>query len=226
MLRKTPIGERLWYGMSAGALFGLLGLVGGFWLGRSTQPQRGEVSSIPASITGASKPEGSPVAGELPAPRSLEPPPAPAPLQPAETRGTTQTSRIPPRTIAGASGAAPPAKVAPRERFTLAEGLELLGQAERALHSEDAALALAVLGDFDRRAPRAMLRQERLATLVLASCGTRDTGAAREARDRLQQEFPNSIYARRLERACVGGALDASDAPSSDVPANLEDSGH
>lgn len=221
-VRANALGRRLVYGLSAGAVFGLVGLATGFWLGRSTLPARGDVPSSPASIPSSSKPDNAPVAFALPAPKPMDDasPAQPRPVQTAE-RSTPQRSES--RGVTAQS--VPPLQKAPARRpFSLADGLELLAQAERALHDDDPALALAVLSDFDRRGPRAMLRQERLTTRVLAACASRDARDAREASEQLQREFPNSIYARRLERSCVDAA--PAEPSSNTMPANLSNSGH
>ena len=59
------------------------------------------------------------------------------------------------------------------------------------------------LGDLDRRAPREMLREERLATQVLAACALGDVVAARDAARQLEQQNSESMYRARLEGSCV-----------------------
>lgn len=129
---------------------------------------------------------------------------------------STSTAGKPPKLEAAAPRATAPhprarAARAPgarggRRELALGDALELLHQAERALHADQAPLALALLGDLDRRAEPTFLRQERLTTLVLALCREGRADEAQAKRQDLQREFPDSIYSGRLERSCATAA--------------------
>jgi hypothetical protein len=86
---------------------------------------------------------------------------------------------------------------------SLAEALEQLHRAERALYAGDAQFALGILSDLDRRAEPALLREERLTTRVLALCQGDRIEEALDARRQLEREFASSIYARRLDQSCA-----------------------
>jgi hypothetical protein len=231
----ASLARRVGRWLGAGVCFGLIGLTAGFWLGRRAEPAAGE-RPVAADTTRAERTVAvTPVAASSNRQAAVIPN-VEADIEAADAVATTAARRAP----------APPAAVVPvphkkrpvgpradekrRAPFTLGEGLELLAQAERALHADDPALSLAVLGDLDRRAPQDMLRQERLMTQALACCAMRDTPGAVAVRQQLQREFPNSIYARRLERACADDAspvsVDPSQVDSNRMPANLDRSGH
>ena len=204
-VKELSLAQRRARWLGAGAACGLVGLMAGFWLGHRAQ-------RVPEST-----PVGAPVVLSS-APAVVAVPTSDAASTPSRDEAaspTGQASRLPatPRRNAPAVARASEPR---RASFTLSEGLELLARAERALHAADPALALALLGDLDRRAPRAMLRQERLTTQVLAACATRDVRGALDTRQQLQLEFPESIYSGRLERSCT----------ERERPANLESSGH
>jgi hypothetical protein len=117
-----------------------------------------------------------------------------------------------PRGISGArptpqwSGRAAPDRSVPpaaSPALDLAEALEQVHRAERALYAGDTELALRSLSDLDRRAGPALLREERLTTLVLALCQGDRVEEALDARRQLEREFASSIYARRLDTSCA-----------------------
>jgi DNA-directed RNA polymerase specialized sigma24 family protein len=90
-------------------------------------------------------------------------------------------------------------------RLELAEALELLHRAERALHAGDAEFARGTLSELDRRAEPALLREERLTTLVLALCQGGRVHEALAVRRQLEREFASSIYLGRLDESCAVG---------------------
>jgi hypothetical protein len=90
--------------------------------------------------------------------------------------------------------------------LSLGEALELLRRAESAVRNSDGLQAQMWLGDLDRRAPREMLREERLATSVLAACVLGDLTAARAALAELERTNSDSLYRARLENSCAASA--------------------
>jgi len=96
--------------------------------------------------------------------------------------------------------------IARSNALELSEALELLRRAEAAVRHSDGLEARMWLGDLDRRAPREMLREERLTTQVLAACALGDVAAAREAVLELEQSNPESMYRARLEGSCAAPA--------------------
>jgi hypothetical protein len=175
----------------------------GFGVGRSSVEQRspaGEAMVSDGAAARAPLPDP-PVALE----RHVAPPPEAPPTiekpiarlvapEPAERGGRRQLKR---RAHTAAALSKPQV-----EPLSLAEALQLLQRADRAIYSGEGAWALSLLDELDARAPRPMLREERLATRVLALCrdGQLDTAErlAKAARD----ETPGSIYGAMLERAC------------------------
>jgi hypothetical protein len=97
-------------------------------------------------------------------------------------------------------------RAAPTERATnepLKEALRRLRRAQRALYDNDAARALAVLDDLDRRIAPAVLGEEREMTRILALCGTGELAEARALAKRWVADHPQSIYLTRLHDSCV-----------------------
>jgi hypothetical protein len=86
--------------------------------------------------------------------------------------------------------------------LSLAEALELLQRADRAIYSGEAAWALSLLDELDARAPRPLLREERVATRVLALCRDGQLDAAERLAHAARNETPGSIYGALLERGC------------------------
>jgi hypothetical protein len=97
-----------------------------------------------------------------------------------------------------------------REDDALAEEIALLQRAERAIRAGEATLALALLGELDRRFPAPSLREERSAALVLAHCvqsrgddaGSSQEREARARAERFLAEAPTSVYADRIRASC------------------------
>jgi hypothetical protein len=81
-----------------------------------------------------------------------------------------------------------------------------LRRAEAALRHSDGFEAQLWLSDLDRRAPPAMLAEERLITRTLAACALGDMPHARAALRELEQLNPESIYRGRIEQSCVAAA--------------------
>jgi hypothetical protein len=86
--------------------------------------------------------------------------------------------------------------------LSLAEALQVLHRAERAIYSSKAAWAISLLDELDERAPKAMLREERIATRVLALCADGQVERAEQLAARARREAPSSIYGALLLRAC------------------------
>lgn len=190
---------------------GLLG-VGFFsgYLARSSlsaepRPMPGTAVSVEAAPPQATLPEeatpgaAQPGATQLlvaPASRIDEPPPtelgaAPEPEPAARSRerasGAARRSGGPPL-----AAATPPA---PNEE------LALLQRAERAVRADNAALALALIGELEARHPHSTLLEERGAIELLAHCQAGATDAGRRA-TRFLRAHPSSLYAGRIRELC------------------------
>jgi hypothetical protein len=120
-------------------------------------------------------------------------------LHVAEQNGVA-APRGPASSMQDTSGPQGPRVSAPLE---LAEALDHLHRAERALYGGEAKRALGILSDLDRREGPALLREERLTTRVLALCQEERVEEALDARRQLEREFARSIYVRRLDESCA-----------------------
>lgn len=72
---------------------------------------------------------------------------------------------------------------------------------ERALRTEEPALALVLLAELEARFPDTGLTEERTAAAVLAHCGLRDAGHRRRA-ETFVESHAKSVYRARVEAAC------------------------
>jgi hypothetical protein len=120
-----------------------------------------------------------------------------APLGPAAipTPVARERRRVSTRPRAVAPSVSPAASEADEE-------LALLGEAQRAL-PKDPALALALVGEHERRYPDGLLGQERetVAVSALWQVGRRDE--ARRRAERFTEEHPRSTYVSRMRRILV-----------------------
>jgi hypothetical protein len=82
-----------------------------------------------------------------------------------------------------------------------AEELALLERAERAIRSDQAALALSFLDELDQRFPKSSLLEERTAARVLADCALGEP-LARARAERYLRDRQASVYADRVRRLC------------------------
>ncbi len=97
-------------------------------------------------------------------------------------------------------------------RDRLEEELALLSKAETALHSGNAAVALEVLNEHERKFPHGQLVEERIAARIRALCAL---GRKTEADALLVQLSPKSPYGKQSPRAC------SSSAPVEDIARGL-----
>lgn len=183
------------------AAFGLVTGVVGYWIGRADAPLRPverPLATLPAAAppsmesAAVTKPEAPLDAPEPPAPKIESVSPHRALVRPA------------PRATAHPTNS--PLAEEPHRGLELSEALELLRRAEAAARHSDGLQARMWLDDLDRRAPRDLLREERLATSVLASCVLGEVAAARAALAELEQTNPQSMYRSRLEGSCATAA--------------------
>jgi hypothetical protein len=212
--RKLLIG-----GLSLGlATFGIGVGVGVGLGGRSPVVPPPELAPVPAQAAPAAAPAPAAVVPELRArelPRALGLRGEPALLEPATS------TRAPPRAVQRRPTPQPKPRAAANAALvrpapsplSLAEALELLQRAERAIYSDNAAWAVSLLDQLDERAPRDMLHEERIATRILAWCADGQVENAERLASQAREEAPTSIYGAVLERACNGDRLPAAHSP-------------
>lgn len=135
--------------------------------------------------------------------------PQPQFLPPHATPGSRAPARVAPHGRPEAS-VAPRAPAAPvslahldSSEDPLEQELKVLRASRAALDRGDAAQAVALLDQHDLRFPRGPLRQERLATRVLALCALGNQRDARATASELLQLAPHAPYMTRLRRSCV-----------------------
>ncbi|UJR81716.1 hypothetical protein [Sandaracinus amylolyticus] len=126
----------------------------------------------------------------------LTPPDAPPTAEPEAPQIAPEPVPVDPRPRPRAS--APP----PAAPDALLAETALLRDAHRALRAHDATRALALLDDHAARFPQGTLREERLATRVLALCEAGRTDAARTETARFLAAHPRSMHAARVRAAC------------------------
>jgi hypothetical protein len=90
---------------------------------------------------------------------------------------------------------------------SLAQEVAILSRASAKLHGGQPAAALGVLAEHQRRFPRGVLAQERIAARVQALCALGRVGEAKSELRRLSKVSPNSPHEARARKAC-GSALD------------------
>ena len=192
-----------------------VGFLVGYWLGlrhSAEPPVRGAATEQPAPartaapLSGASAgvappglvPESAPTAAApaAPAPRTpsvgLD---SPTPLGPR-----TASARAPARHTPSARSGTTPA------HDPFADELALLERAERAIRSDQAALALSFLDDLDQRFPKSSLLEERTAARVLADCALGEPPARARA-ELFLRDRQASVYTDRVRRLCRLDAL-------------------
>lgn len=102
------------------------------------------------------------------------------------------------------SSASPePAPAAPAEVDPVLEEARLIRLAVRALHEHDPARALAWLEEHRARFPDGSLREERLATRILALCDAGQTSEARREASLFLASHPGSVQAARVRASCA-----------------------
>jgi hypothetical protein len=155
------------------------GGVGGAIAWRAQRPAPVVVAAAPVAapvVVPTPAPAVAPVAVEAPAPR-------PAPVRRARPSASAHAE-------------------APANR--LAEETALLAAANGELRNGDARRALGLLDDYDRRYPQGVLREEVLATRVIARCqiGLAPDAAARRAANTFLTRHPASPLAPRVRSSC------------------------
>jgi outer membrane protein assembly factor BamD (BamD/ComL family) len=132
----------------------------------------------------------------------LMPVPIPAPA-PTLAPAPVAVARERPVARAHAHVAAPVREEVPANR--LAEETALLAASNAELRNGDARGALALLNDYDRRYPSGVLREEVLATRVIARCqlGPEPDTTARHAADAFLTRHPASPLAPRVRSSCA-----------------------
>jgi hypothetical protein len=157
---------------------------------------RGAATTVVASSSVSTAPAPTPMAAPTVAP------PAPAPV-------VSERPAVAPR-HALARATTPVHDVAPLATNRLAEETALLAAANAALRAGDSPRALALLDDYDRRYPSGILREEVLATRLIARCRVEGDGAsglkvgarAKADADQFLARHPASPLAPRVRSSC------------------------
>ena len=107
------------------------------------------------------------------------------------------------RPARGNASRARDADVAPKPASTIEQELALLRQAQDRLQAGDAAEALALLDDHERKFADGNLGAERQAARIFALCSAGRNTEAREAANAFLRQFPSSPMAARVRAACA-----------------------
>ncbi len=152
-----------------------------------------EPATLPAGPEPELRPRERPVSDE-----SLPSAPAPAPARPvvAERSAITAAAR-------------PAPAPSPSDRSTLTAEAELLGRAQGSLRTGDAAAALRLLEEHERRFPLAELGDERRGARVRALCELGRAAQARAEALELLRERPHSPVAAGVADVCSQAVTDA-----------------
>lgn len=187
-------------GVTLGAGLVAVGFIAGYALKTELSPPREPPAlQAAASVAPAASDEApaEPVSEQPPSEPSERAPTASEPLVSADAstpRGRRARPLAPaPRAVAETVQPDPPQQ--------LEQELLALQRAERALRSDNAELALALLAELDAQHPRPLLGEERTATRSMASCQANIPSAAAAARTFLESH-PRSVYGDRIRASC------------------------
>jgi hypothetical protein len=202
--------EGAWASLQAsgklGALVGAgllgIGLLSGYFIRDSQQ----EPSAPPMSASNAASPPPAalPVLVQPELQRAEPTPPsalprAPRALEPARRNAVRAPA---PETAPSATTAEPQLTAEPNEE------LALLRRAERAVRTDNSALALALIAELEERYPRTSLLEERRAIELMAYCSAGASDAAPRTQ-RFLREYPESAYAGRVRDLCPGAGAES-----------------
>lgn len=180
-----------------------LGLLSGYQI-RDAQQERAPAPLVTPSTSSAAVP-APPASPDVIVAPSVTAPPIEAPPTPVlrAARPGQQRPRAPVLEAPSSAPAAPATTTANEE-------LALLRRAERAVRSDNSALALALIAELEARHPRSSLLEERRAVELLAYCSAGATDAVTRAQ-RFLREHPQSVHAGRIAEQCAaGGELSSS----------------
>lgn len=173
------------------------GLGGGAWLGAEHLNLVAAPSPVASSVRAAPPAARRPASQSALAPTSAPEPDAPSlAASPTAPRAVTIPDRPRPDGDSTAKEALR-SELDPLQAETAA-----LRTAQRALRSGDAALALELLDEQDRRFRAGSLQEERAAARVLAQCQAYGPDGVRGAADRFEQRYPQSALLARVRSAC------------------------
>jgi hypothetical protein len=182
-----------------GALVGAglvgVGFLSGYLAHSSPEPQRAAAVVVGAAAS-------SDIPPTVAAPRPVVEAPFVALDAPREPEPVEGSRKRAPR--AAPAPAATPSPASPNEE------LALLQRAERAVRADNAALALALIGELEARYPRSTLLEERSAIELLAHCRAGASDASPRAA-RFLRQHPQSLYAGRVRELCPAESADARD---------------
>jgi len=178
--------------VAGGLLIGGLGFGAGYVVGRADAPRAAPPQVMPMA---------QPPAPARPTPAAVDPTSVQAGLGSEPAQRTAAPG--PHLALSNATPLAEPSSTPSRSPGSLAEEVELLAKAQRALRAGDHQAALGLLGELSRRFPKGALLEEREAAQVLAMCGA-DPGKRSAQRARaFVKAHRGSVYAARIRAACA-----------------------
>jgi hypothetical protein len=84
----------------------------------------------------------------------------------------------------------------------LADQVDLLRRAERALYRNNPRLALGLVRELEEKHPSQALREESTVIRILASCALEDVATAKRLAGPFLEQNPNSVHAQRVKASC------------------------
>lgn len=173
----------LFLGKVSAIAFAGLALLGGLWFFTARARQAASSESNAAPSAAATTKANTALAPSATSPSAIG-------LTPPESNETSTALRPTPDDVEARSHHA---------RDRLAEEVALLSRAETALHSGNAAGALEVLNEHERKFRDGLLAEERIAARIQALCAL---GRKTEADAQLAQLSPKSLHGKQSGRAC------------------------
>jgi len=191
----------VWFATGIGAGVGVGGLAAATQR-FSPQEVRAPVRAAPKMAATAAPPRAVEPAHDTPPPVERELAPA-VDLPSHDARLAAPTRSVAPLAVAPAE--TPPAASA--DPTSMSEEASLLQRAQRALAAGQAATALALLAEHERRFPSGVLAEERRVAKVLGLCALGRADEATILARAFVARAPRSVLIPRLESSCVGKTL-------------------
>jgi len=185
-------------GLVGAGLLGI-GLLSGYWIRDRQQMELPAVIARPSHEVKLAVP--APLVAGLREPERL--PPDSAAKAPPPDGAVVPRARRPAQRVAAPETTQPAVVTTQPAVVTAQPGdeLALLRRAERAVRVDNAALALALIGELEEQHPNSSLLEERRAIELMAYCSAGASDAVARAQ-RFLREYPGSAYAGRIRALC------------------------